>query len=86
MKLEDIQPQDRVAYVPTHAHGNLKHKDVELGIVSSTNTRFAFVKFDKQLIKFGWEGTTSQSCQPDDLVFIYKPQKTVPKLSPKESP
>jgi hypothetical protein len=70
MNLEDIKPQMRVAYVPTHAHGDINHPDAERGTVSSTNQRFAFVKFDKQLRKFGWNGTTSQSCDPADLVDI----------------
>jgi len=68
MNLEDIKPQMRVAYVPTHAHGDITHRDVEHGTVSSLNTKNVFVKFDKQLLKFGWEGTTSQSCDPRDLV------------------
>jgi hypothetical protein len=68
MNLADIAPRMRVAYVPTHAHGDINHQDVERGTVSSTNDKYAFVKFDKQLSKFGWDGTTSQSCKPEDLV------------------
>lgn len=68
MNLADLAPRMRVAYVPTHANGDLNHKDVERGSVSSTNDKYAFVKFDKQLAKFGWDGTTSQSCRPEDLV------------------
>lgn len=68
MKLEDIKPQMRVAYIPMHASGDVNHKDVERGIVSSTNDKYAFVKFEPQLSRFGWEGTTSQSCNPSDLV------------------
>jgi hypothetical protein len=70
MKLEHVNKGQRVAYVPTHAHGNLQHKDVEVGTVSSKNARFVFVKCDKQLLKFGWDGTTSQSCDPADLVAV----------------
>lgn len=70
MTLTDIKPQMRVAYVPMHAHGDMKHKDVEHGTVSSKNHLYAFVKFDKQLSKFGWDGTTSQSCDPSDLVAL----------------
>lgn len=68
MNLADLSPRMRVAYVPTHANGDMNHKDVERGAVSSTNDKYAFVKFDKQLAKFGWDGTTSQSCRPEDLV------------------
>jgi hypothetical protein len=53
----------------------------EKGIVSSVRTvrtlnldegeafvaQVVFVKFDRQLEKFGWDGTTSQACDPKDL-------------------
>lgn len=67
MKLEELKSGMRVAYMPTHADGDLMHPDVEHGTVSSVNSKYAFVRFDKQVSKFGWEGTTSQSCQPSDL-------------------
>jgi len=67
-KLEDIRERQRVAYVPLHANGDLKHPDVERGAVSSKNHVNVFVKFDKQVKKFGWEGTTAQACDPRDLV------------------
>lgn len=68
MKLSDIKPQMRVRYVPGHAHGDISHPDCEWGTVSSVNDKYAFVKFDRQVSRLGWEGTTSQSCDPDDLV------------------
>lgn len=54
-------------YVPLHAHGDVNHPDVEHGAVSSFNGHSVFVKFDKQVQKFGWDGTTSQACDPSDL-------------------
>ena len=71
-------PRLCVAYVPTHARANqgapsysdLKHPDVERGKVSSVNERFVFVRFDHTVAKLGWEGTTSQSCKPDDLLIM----------------
>ena len=71
MNLEDVQPRMRVAYVPQHANNSLEHPDVEFGVVSSKNHVNVFVKFDKQLHAFGWEGTTSQACCPEDLVLIH---------------
>lgn len=56
----------RVAYVPSHAEWD--KSAIEYGTVSSKNDAYVFVKFDKQVAKFGWEGTTSQSCKPSDLV------------------
>jgi hypothetical protein len=65
---EDFQKDDAVAYVPTHAHGDLKHKDVEHGVVSSHNGKFVFVKYFPALQRLGWDGCTSQSTNPSDLV------------------
>lgn len=68
MTLEEIQPKMAVRYVPMHAKGDLSHPDVEAGIVSSKNDCYVFVKFHKQVANLGWDGTTSQSCRPEDLV------------------
>lgn len=68
LTLSDLQPQMRVAYVPTHAEWD--KRAIEYGTVSSKNDKYVFVKFDKQLAKFGWDGTTSQSCDPNDLVEV----------------
>jgi len=70
MNIQDAQPNTRVIYIPLHANGDQNHPDAERGTVSSANSKYVFVKFDKQLNKFGWEGTTSQSCDPNDLVII----------------
>lgn len=71
MTADQFTHQMRVAYVPNHADGDINHKDVETGSVSSNNGKNVFVKFDKQLMKFGWEGTTSKSCDPSNLVPIF---------------
>lgn len=71
-------PRLRVAYVPIHARDHkdvpcshdLKHPDVERGKVSSINERFVFVRFDKTVEKLGWDDTTSQACDPDDLIIL----------------
>jgi len=68
LKLSEIMPQMRVAYVSAHA--KFDKSAIEHGTVSSKNDKYVFVKFDKQLAKFGWDGTTSQSCDPNDLVAI----------------
>ncbi len=70
MNLQDFRPRMRVVYIPLHALGDINHPDVEYGAVSSINSKYVFVKFDKQVNKLGWEGTTSQSCDPDDLIII----------------
>lgn len=63
-------PSDRVRYVPGHVHGDAGHADCEDGAVSSQNGHSVFVKFDKQVARIGWEGTTSQGCDPADLVKL----------------
>lgn len=68
LELSEFEQQMRVAYVPTHAEWD--RSAIEYGIVSSTGSRCVFVKFDKQLSKFGWDGTTSQGCDPHDLVAL----------------
>jgi hypothetical protein len=72
MKLDKVRGKMRVRYIPGHALGDNNHPDCEDGIVSSWNDENVFVKFDKQLKKFGWHGTTSQSCNPSDLIEFPK--------------
>ncbi len=67
MSIEEVQPLMRVVYIPGYAHGDANHTDVERGTVSTVNQKYAFVKFDKQVARLGWDGTTSQSCDPHDL-------------------
>ena len=68
----------KVMYVPLHAKDDINHPDCEVGFVSSISDKFVFVKFAKQLARFGWNGTTSQACDPTDLKRLkgYWPQET----------
>lgn len=61
MTLSELKPQMRVAYVRFDGSR-------EYGTVSSVNHLYAFVRFDKHVATFGWDGATSQSCDPRDLV------------------
>lgn len=70
MKATDFKPQQRVRYVPWHADGDQGHKDCEDGTVSSVSDRCVFVRFDEQVARLGWSGTTSQSCDPRTLVSL----------------
>ena len=70
MNINHATPGIRVAYVPGHAFGDMTHPDVEHGIVSSSNDKNVFVKFNEALSRFGWDGATSQSCCPEDLVIL----------------
>lgn len=64
MNIEELKPGMRVAYVPRH---DLEAK--EYGTISSVNGKYAFVRFDAQVAKLGWDGATSQACDPNDLVL-----------------
>lgn len=70
MKTSDFKVRQRVAYVPLHADGDVSHPDTELGFVSSVGEKNVFVKFDDQLEKLGWDGTTSQACDPNSLYIL----------------
>lgn len=74
MNTKQFSPRARVAYIPSHANGDVSHADVEHGFVSSLsqNGKTVFVKFDRQLEKFGWDGTTSQGCDPSDLRVLFE--------------
>ncbi len=48
---------EKVEYIPSN----------EIGYVSSVNDRFIHVKFENQLLNKGWEGTTSQACDHEDV-------------------
>lgn len=64
MRISEAKPRMRVCYVP---YSGCDTALQEYGEISSWNEKVIFVKFDKQLNKFGWDGTTSQACTPSDL-------------------
>lgn len=72
MTLEEAKEKMFVAYIPNHAAGDISHADVETGLISSKNDKFIFVKFEPQLSRFGWKGTTSQACSPENLTVLDK--------------
>ena len=45
MKLEDIKPGMPVMYVPKHLKGAEEINDDQLGVVTSFNDKFAFVRY-----------------------------------------
>ena len=70
VKISDFKKGDKVKYIPTHANGDRKHKDCENGVVSSTNDRFVFVKYDNAMciMTTGDEPYTAQATKPEDLI------------------
>lgn len=67
---DDFEPDDEVIYIPGHAFGDRTHRDCKRGRVSSVNHVVVFVRFDEHVAKFGWNGATSQGCNPNDLEKI----------------
>lgn len=62
MKLEDIEIGMPVMYVPKHLKGAEEINDDQLGVVTSLNDKFAFVRYLNK--------TSSQATKADDLHSI----------------
>jgi hypothetical protein len=62
----------RVRYIPHHAYGNIHHPDCQCGVVSSTNDKFVFVKYDNLMciMTTGDEPYTPQATNPEDLILL----------------
>lgn len=58
----DFPEETLVSYVPLHAKGDVKHKDVEHGVVVGNNTASDLV-----FVRFGGD-TTPKACRPETLV------------------
>lgn len=56
MNINDVKVGDKVTYIPKHS--NL-FKDREVGVVSSKNDEWVFVRYDG--------GSTGKATRPDDL-------------------
>jgi len=41
----DFERGDQIAYIPTHAEGDIRHRDVEFGFVTSTNDHVVFCRY-----------------------------------------
>jgi len=60
----------RVRYIPGHAEGDHNHPDCMDGAISGFGSTAVFVKFDKHVGRFGWDGATPQPCSPEDLKVL----------------
>ena len=68
--MEDYKHGDKVIYIPNHVDGDVRHKDCQYGIVSSTNEHFVFVKYDCLACTMctGDEPYTAQATKRENLV------------------
>ena len=75
MKLKNIERGDKVVYIPKHmitADANGRLADENLGVVTSVNDTYAFVRFiDK---------TGSQAVRPEDLYTLQYRQDLADKI------
>jgi hypothetical protein len=56
-------------------------KSKETGVISSRNAKFVFVKFDTDLTRFGWKGTTPWACGPKDPIELPRHEHRTNSLS-----
>jgi hypothetical protein len=63
MTTADFKEGKNVVYIPPHAQGDINHKDCEIGVVSSVNEKFVYVKYVRNSIL----QQTSQATNPKDL-------------------
>lgn len=72
MEVTDFRKGMRVMYVPDHAKGILTHKDCNVGVVSSKNDEWVFVKYDNLdcVMITGDEPYTAQATSPRNLVRL----------------
>lgn len=71
LTINDFEHGMSVTYIPNHANGDINHPDCENGVVSSTNDKFVFVKYNNGdcVIKTGDEPYTAQATKPENLVI-----------------
>ncbi len=74
METSDFKKGYAVRYIPTHAEGEVGHRDCQNGIVKSTNDRFVFVLYDNAMciMTTGDEPYTAQATNPRDLIILRK--------------
>jgi len=66
----DFHKGERVRYVPYHARGDVDNQACQSGVVSSTNDKWVFVKYDNLDCRMvtGDEPYTAQATDPNDLI------------------
>jgi len=67
--MAEFEKGQKVTYIPHHAENDENHPDCQDGVVSSTNEKFVFVKYDNGMciMATGDEPYTAQATRPEDL-------------------
>lgn len=77
----DYKPGDQIAYLPNHVEGDVFHKDVEFGFVTSTKDGKVFCRFwlpDEVGIKPTLRTkNNSEACNRENLLLFRKYHESV---------
>jgi hypothetical protein len=70
---ENIKPGFQVAYIPRHANGDIKHKDVEFGFITSMNSTLmsAFCRYWNKDFSKGLRTTSCSELTDPELLIPY---------------
>lgn len=76
-----LKPGTQIAYIPSHAEGNIEHPDVEFGFVTgaSSNSHHHFCRYWRKGSKAALRTTANSECTPDEYLVEheYVPQGVV---------
>lgn len=74
-----MKPGTQIIYVPTHAHGNLGHQDVEHGFVTSVHGDYASCHFWSRHHPDELRTKSCSELTPIDMLLVTntRPQSTV---------
>ena len=67
--IRNVSKGTQIAYVPRHAEGNIKHKDVQFGFVTSKTQNGAFCRYFRSDGK-GLRTTANSELTPWDCLVI----------------
>lgn len=68
MNIDQLHVDAQVLYVPTHAHGNLRHPDCQRGVITAWNPTAVFVRYYRD------DGTLKDTSEATSIGDLYKLQ------------
>ncbi len=75
----DFERGDQIAYIPSHAEGDIRHKDVEFGFVTSVNEMTVFCRYWNKYCPGLLRTTANSEATPRSCLIrkINRPQKVI---------
>jgi len=64
----ELKRGTQIIYIPPHAHGDLKHPDVETGFVTSVKEGLAFCRYWNKEVKGELRSTVSEPTPVKSLI------------------